>query len=38
MNLHKKIYKTAKLVQEYIKKYYDLKKSKGLDLKEENKV
>jgi len=28
----------VKLVQEYIKKYYNLKKSKGLDLKEGDKV
>ena len=28
----------VKLVQKYIKKYYNLKVSKGLDLKKENKV
>jgi len=38
MNLHKNLYKTAKLVQERIRKYYNLKKSKGLDLKKGNKV
>jgi len=38
MNLYKNIYKIAKLVQEQIRKYYNFKKSKGLDLKEENKV
>jgi len=38
INLYKNLYKTVKLVQKYIKKYYNLKKSKGLDLKEGNKV
>jgi len=38
MNLHKNIYKIAKLVQERIRKYYNLKKFKGLDLKEGDKV
>jgi len=38
MNLYKNLYKTAKLVQEYIRKYYNLKKFKGLDLKEGDKV
>jgi len=38
INLHKNLYKTAKLVQEHIRKYYNLKKSKGLDLKEGDKV
>jgi len=37
INLYKNLYKTVKLVQEYMKKYYNLKKSKGLDLKEEDK-
>jgi len=32
------MYKTAKLVQERIRKYYNFKKSKGLDLKEGDKV
>jgi len=36
--LHKNIYKTVKLVQERMRKYYNLKKSKGLDLKEGDKV
>jgi len=38
INLYKNLYKIAKLVQERIRKYYDLKKSKGLDLKEGDKV
>jgi len=38
MNLYKNLYKTVKLVQERIRKYYNLKKSKGLDLKEGDKV
>jgi len=38
INLYKDLYKIAKLIQERIKKYYNLKKSKGLDLKEGNKV
>jgi len=38
INLHKNLYKTAKLVQERIRKYYNLKKFKGLDLKEGDKV
>jgi len=38
INLYKNLYKTVKLVQEYIRKYYNLKKSKGLDLKEGDKV
>jgi len=38
MNLYKNLYKIIKLVQERIKKYYNLKKSEGLDLKEEDKV
>jgi len=32
------MYKIAKLVQEHIRKYYNLKKFKGLDLKEGDKV
>ena len=36
--MHKNIYKTVKLVQERMRKYYNLKKSKGLDLKEGDKV
>jgi len=38
INLHKNLYKTAKLVQECMRKYYNLKKSKGPDLKEGDKV
>jgi len=38
MNLYKNLYKTVKLVQEHIRKYYNLKKSEGLDLKEGDKV
>jgi len=38
MNLYKNLYETAKLVQECIRKYYNLKKSKGPDLKEGDKV
>jgi len=38
INLYKNLYKIVKLVQECIRKYYNLKKSKGLDLKEGNKV
>jgi len=38
INLYKNFYKTAKLVQERIRKYYNLKKFKGLDLKEGDKV
>jgi len=38
INLYKNLYKAAKLIQECIRKYYNLKKSKGLDLKEGDKV
>ena len=38
INLYKDLKKSAKLVQKYIKKYYNLKISKGPDLKGENKV
>jgi len=38
INLYKNLYKTAKLVQERMRKYYNFKKSKGLDLKEGDKV
>jgi len=38
INLYKNLYKTVKLVQERIRKYYNLKKFKGLDLKEGDKV
>jgi len=38
INLYKNLYKAAKLVQKRIRKYYNLKKSKRLDLKEGDKV
>jgi len=38
IELYKNLYKIVKLVQKYIRKYYNLKKSKGLDLKEGDKV
>ena len=38
IELHKNLYKIVKLVQEHIRKYYNLKKSEGLDLKERDKV
>jgi len=38
INLYKNLYKIVKLVQEYIKKYYNFKKFKGLDLKEGDKI
>jgi len=38
INLYKNLYKAAKLVQKRIRKYYNLKKFKGLDLKEGDKV
>jgi len=38
INLYKNLYKTAKLVQECIRKYYNFKKLEGLDLKEGDKV
>jgi len=38
INLYKNLYEIVKLVQEYIRKYYNLKKFKGLDLKEGDKV
>jgi len=38
INLYKNFYKTVKLVQKCIRKYYKFKKSKGLDLKEGDKV
>jgi len=38
INLYKNLYKTAKLIQEQMRKYYNLKKSKGPDLKEGDKV
>jgi len=38
MELYKNLYKIVKLVQKHIRKYYNLKKSKGLNLKEGDKV
>jgi hypothetical protein len=38
MNLYKNLSKTAKIVQECMAKYYDAKRSRGLDLKEGDKV
>ena len=38
INLYKNLYKIAKLVQERIAKYYNLRRFKGLDLKEGDKV
>jgi len=38
INLYKNLYKTAKLIQEYMRKYYNLKKSEWPDLKEGDKV
>jgi len=38
MNLHGHLKEIAKLVQERIKRYYNTKRSKGLDLKKGDKV
>ena len=38
INLYKNLYKIIKLIQERIKKYYNLKKFKGLNLKKGDKV
>jgi len=38
MTLHKELCKSAKIVQKKLKLYYNRKRSKGLDLKKENKV
>ena len=38
MQLYRNLYKSAKLVQERIKKYYNQKVSEGLDLKKGDKV
>ena len=38
MTLHKKLCKSAKLVQEKIKKYYNKKRSKGPDLKKKQSI
>ena len=38
INLYKNLRELAKMVQSYIKKYYNLKIFKGLDLKKGDKV
>ena len=38
IQLYRNLYKSAKLVQEYIKRYYNQKVSKGPDFKKGNKV
>jgi len=38
INLYKNLIETAKVIQQRIKKYYNAKRSKGLDLKEGDKV
>ena len=38
INLYKDLQESAKIVQEYIKRYYNLKISKGLNLKKGDKV
>ena len=38
MELYKNLRDTAKLIQKYIKRYYNKKRSKGLALKEGDKV
>jgi hypothetical protein len=38
INLYKNLSETAKVVQDYITKYYNNKRSRGLDLKEGDKV
>ena len=38
IQLYKNLYKLVKLVQEYIKKYYNQKVFKGLDFKKGDKV
>ena len=38
INLYKNLKKLIKLVQEYIKRYYNLKVFKGLDLEKKSKV
>ena len=38
IQLYQNLYKSAKLVQNCIKRYYNQKVSKGLDLKKGNKV
>ena len=38
ITLHKELYKSAKMVQERMKLYYNKKRSKGPDLKKGDKV
>ena len=38
IQLYRNLYKSVKLVQKYIKRYYNQKVFKGLDLKEGDKV
>jgi len=38
INLHIDLIETAKIVQQRIKRYYNTKRFKGLDLKEGDKV
>ena len=38
IQLYRNLYKSVKLVQEYMKRYYNQKVSEGLDLKEGDKV
>jgi len=38
INLYKNLMEIAKIVQQRIKKYYNAKRSKGLDFKEGDKV
>ena len=38
INLYKDLQELAKIVQEYIKRYYNLKVSKGLNFKKGDKV
>ena len=38
INLYKDLQESAKIVQEYIKRYYNLKISKGLNFKKRDKV
>jgi hypothetical protein len=38
INLYKNLSKISKIVQERIAKYYDAKRSRGLDLREGDKV
>ena len=38
INLYKDLQESAKIIQEHIKRYYNLKVFKGLDFKEGDKV